>query len=197
MATARKPALRAVSPPAQVYQLRIDLRHIKPAIWRRLLVPGSIKLSQLHPVLLWTMGWHGGHLHAFTIGDTEYGEPDPDYPRSPLVEREDRMTLARALGPYKTFTYLYDFGDCWEHQVKVEKILPADPALRLPICLTGANACPPEDVGGPPGYSEFLDAISDPAHEEHEQMIEWCGGRFDSTALNIERINATLRQIKL
>src|SRR6266568_4653569 len=142
MNAARKPALRAVPTAAGVYQLRIELRYLKPAIWRRVLVPGSIKLSQLHVVLLWSMGWLGGHLHAFMIGDTEYGMPDADYPQSPPVRREDRTTLARALGALKTFTYLYAFGDGWEHRVKVEKILPADAALTSPICLAGANACP-------------------------------------------------------
>ncbi len=197
MITARKPALRAVRTAAPLYQLRIELRGIKPAIWRRIVVPSSIKLSKLHVVLLWTMGWQGGHLHVFTIGDTEYGEPDPDYPMSPPVEREDRITLARALGPYKTFTYLYDFGDSWEHRVKVERILPGDPPLKSPICLTGANACPPEDVGGAPGYIEFLDAIDDPTHEDHEALLKWCGGQFDPTALDIEEVNARLSGIKL
>lgn len=133
-----------------MFQLRIDLLHLKPAIWRRILVPGSIKLPTLHVVLLQTMGWMGGHLHEFVIGDRNYGVPDPDYPE-PSVEREDRATLAGALGALKSFIYLYDFGDGWEHRVKVEKILPPDPALRSPVCLAGANACPPEDVGGPPG----------------------------------------------
>src|SRR6059036_2721688 len=81
MSVTRKPTLRAVSTGAGIYQLRIDLRHLKPAIWRRVLVPGSIKLSKLHVVLLWAMGWHGGHLHGFVIGDTDYGVPDPDYPQ--------------------------------------------------------------------------------------------------------------------
>lgn len=92
---------------------------------------------------------------------------------------------------------IYDFGDSWEHRVKVERILPADPSLKSPICLTGANACPPEDVGGAPGYIEFLNAIDDPSHEEHEEMLEWCGGQFDPTALNIEDINARLSEVKL
>jgi hypothetical protein len=198
MTTARKPGLRAVpKAAAPLYQLRIDLHYLKPAIWRRIVVPGSIKLSKLHVVLLWGMGWQGGHLHAFTIGDTEYGEPDPDYPMSPPVEREDRTTLARALGPHTTFTYLYDFGDSWEHRVKVEKILPADPTLESPLCLAGANACPPEDVGGAPGYIEFLEAITDPKHEEHEAMLQWSGGRFDPTAFNIDEANARLSEIKL
>ncbi|SRR5258706_3270899 len=196
MNAVRKPALRALPTAAGDYQLRIELRGLKPAIWRRVLVPGAIKLSQLHVVLLSTMGWMGGHLHAFVIGDTEYGIPDREFPHSPPVQREDRITLARALGAYTTLTYLYDFGDGWEHRIKVEKILPADPALSSPICLAGANACPPEDVGGPPGYVELLHAIRDPSHAEHDAMLEWCGGQLDPKAFSIEDVNQTLREIK-
>ena len=198
MAVARKKApLRAVKAPAQVYQLRIELLYLEPAIWRRILVPDAIKLHQLHVALLWTMGWAGGHLHEFVIGHNHYGVPDPYYDTPPQVQREDRVTLAAALGARKFFIYLYDFGDGWEHRVTVEKILPPDPGRKLPHCLDGANACPPEDVGGPPGYVDFLQAINDPKHEEHASMLEWCGGSFDPTAFRLDHVNTTLRQFKL
>jgi len=193
---ATRTLLRVVKAPPPVFQLRIDLLHLKPAIWRRILVPASIKLPKLHVVLLQTMGWSGGHLHEFIVGERNYGIPDPDFP-GPSVEREDRVALASVLGGLKTFLYLYDFGDGWEHRVKVEKTLPPNPDLKSPICLGGANACPPEDVGGPPGYHDFLDAIRDPSHEEHHDMLEWCGGHFDPTAFNITDANSFLSQIKL
>lgn len=195
MAAVRK-APRATQLAAPIYQLRIELLDVSPVIWRRLLVPGSLKLHQLHGALLWTMGWAGGHLHEFVIGHDHYGEPDPDFDTPPRVQRENRFTLAAALGAHKWFTYLYDFGDGWEHRVTIEQILPPDPGIKLPHCLDGANACPPEDVGGPPGYEEFLEAIRDPKHEEHEPMLEWCGGAFDPTAFDIARINDTLHQFK-
>jgi len=113
------------------------------------------------------------------------------------VQREERFTLAAALGARKSFIYLYDFGDGWEHRVTIEKALPADPAVKLPQCLDGANACPPEDVGGSPGYEDFLAAIRDPAHEERDAMLEWCGGAFDPTAFDVEAVNETLRRLKL
>ena len=197
MTPAGKAPLRAVPVTAPIYQLRIELRYVKPTIWRRLLVPASIKLHQLHGALLWTMGWAGGHLHEFVVGHDHYGEPDPNFDTPPAVQRDDRVTLAAALGARKSFVYLYDFGDGWEHQVSVEKILPPDPALKLPLCVAGANACPPEDVGGPPGYEEFLAAINDPAHEEHDAMLEWCGGAFDPTAFHLDRINESLHRFKL
>jgi hypothetical protein len=197
MAVARKAPPRAVKTPATIYQLRIELLYVEPAIWRRILVPGAMKLHQLHAALLWTMGWAGGHLHEFVIGHNHYGEPDPYYDTPPKVQREDRVMLAAALGARESFIYLYDFGDGWEHQVSVEKILPPDPGMKLPVCLDGANACPPEDVGGPPGYADFLQAINDPKHEEHDSMLEWCGGSFDPKAFRLDHINAALHQFKL
>jgi pRiA4b ORF-3-like protein len=193
----RKAPLRVVKAKAPIYELRIELLDVEPVVWRRIRVPGSIKLHKLHAVLLWTMGWTGGHLHEFVIGHNHFGEPDPDFDSGPPVQRENRFTLASALGASKSFTYLYDFGDGWEHHLTVEKILPPGPGLTSPVCLGGANACPPEDVGGPPGYVDFLQAINDPAHEEHEAMLEWCGGRFNPTEFRLDDINAFLRQIKL
>ncbi|WP_232624501.1 plasmid pRiA4b ORF-3 family protein [Paraburkholderia ginsengisoli] len=91
---------------------------------------------------------------------------------------------------------IYDFGDNWQHRVKVEKILPPDSDLRSPICLAGRNACPPEDVGGGPGYIEFLEAITDPSHEDHEQLLEWCGGSFDPDAFDLAAVNERLSEFE-
>ena len=196
MASTRKPALRAVNSPVPVYQLHIELKYLKPAVWRRVLVPASIKLPKLHVVLLWAMGWDGGHLHEFVFGDDNYGMPDPDFPSDPPMLNEARVSLGRALGALKSFTYIYDYGDNWQHRVKVEKVLPPDPELRSPICLGGRNACPPEDVGGVPGYIEFLDAIIDPAHDEHRMLLDWCGGGFDPAAFDLQGVNERLFEIK-
>jgi hypothetical protein len=199
MAVARKAPVRAIRSAAPIYQLHIELLDVSPAIWRRILVPGSIKLHKLHSVLLRTMGWAGGHLHEFVIDHAHYGEPDPYFDDTPRLQPDHRITLAAALGGRKGFIYLYDYGDGWEHRVTVEQILAADPALKLnlPHCLDGANACPPEDVGGPPGYEDFLAAIRDPAHEEHNAMLEWCGGAFDPNAFDRDALNDTLNRFKL
>ena len=197
MATARKTVARAAKLAALIYQLRIQLLDVKPVVWRRLLVPASIKLPQLHGALLWTMGWAGGHLHEFIIGHDHYGEPDPDFDMGPPLLRENRFTLASVLGARKWFVYLYDYGDGWAHRVTVEQLLPPDNTLHLPHCLEGANTCPPEDVGGPPGYADFLQAIRDPKHPEHQAMLEWCGGAFDPAAFDVDVVNDTLRDFKL
>jgi len=197
MVTTRKAPLRVVRAPAQIYQLRIELQYLKPAIWRRVLVPGSIKLSKFHVVILWSMGWQGGHMHEFVIGQTNYGEPDPEFPQVPPVVREDRVTLQQALGGLKTIRYIYDFGDDWEHKIKLEKTLPFDPEMKHPQCIAGQYACPPEDVGGVDGYIDFLDAIRNPAHEEHASMLAWIGGGFDPLTFNLDETNERLSEIKL
>jgi hypothetical protein len=184
-------------PARTLVQLRVELQHVKPAIWRRLLVPAPITLARLHQVLQIAMGWTDSHLHEFEIGGTRYGIPDPDWPDSPPVTPENRVTLAQALAPaVKHFTYVYDFGDDWEHKVRVEAILDNELAAPAPICTEGANRCPPEDVGGVSGYLDFLQAINDPAHEEHADMLAWGGRDFDPTAFDIDAVNARLLKLK-
>lgn len=197
MATARKTSTRLTKANAPVYQLRIELVDVQPEVWRTVLIPGSATLTKVHATILWGMGWEGGHLHEFTIGYEAYGMPDPEFDDGRKIKPEGRYTLAGAVGKLKSFRYEYDFGDCWEHVIKVEKILPPDPNLKAPVCIAGANACPPEDCGGTPAYEEFLEAISDPKHEDHDDMLTWCGGSFDPTAFDLDTINARLSEIKL
>ncbi len=197
MATARKTSTRLTKANAPVYQLRIELVDVQPEVWRTVLVPGSTTLTKVHVTILWGMGWEGGHLHEFTIGYQAYGTPDPDYDDGREIKSEGRYTLASVVGRLKSFRYEYDFGDGWEHVIKVENILPPDPNLKAPVCIAGANACPPEDCGGPMGYEEFLEAINDPKHEDHDDMLTWCGGSFDPTAFDLAGVNARLSEIKL
>ena len=197
MKAARIPTKASTAPPP-IYQLHIELRDLKPVIWRRVLVPQSVTLAKLHQVIQIAMGWTNSHLHEFTIGRIRYGMPSRESIEPDLVINEKRTTLQASLPPStKSFSYSYDFGDGWEHTLRVEKTLPIDPAFHYPLCMAGANACPPEDIGGPPGYVDFVQAISDPAHPEHEELLEWCGGTFDPFAFNLDAINAQLRRIKL
>lgn len=181
---------------APMYQLRIELQHVKPLVWRRVLVPASIRLSQLHATIQAAMGWDDGHLHEFVIADVHYGHVDPHYPYDPPLQSEARISLKSALAGAKTFRYVYDFGDDWEHKIKVEKLWPDNPEFTLPMLLGGANACPPEDVGGAYGYLEFLEAIGDPNHKEHATMLEWIGGSFDPAAFDNDQANARLSTIR-
>ncbi len=174
-----------------VYQLKITLRDIKPPIWRRVQVE-DCKLSQLQDIILTCMNWEGYHLHAFEIGGEQYSEPDPDGTMESEDERKVKLSQV-VRGRIKKFTYTYDFGDNWEHVIEVEKTLEAEPGVHYPRCIAGKRACPPEDCGGPWGYEDFLKAIQNPKHPEHEETLEWVGGAFDPEQFDMEAINEKLR----
>lgn len=176
--------------------LRIELRDSVPLIHRTILVPANITLRKLHVTLLWAMGWQGGHLHEFIINGTHYGEPDPDYPEHDL-KNEQRVRLGKALGGARTFDYLYDYGDAWWHRVTLVERTQFEGPLDSPWCLDGANACPPEDVGGIPGYEDFLEVMANPSHPGYAQMVQWCGGSFDPSAFDLHEVNQRLREIQL
>jgi Plasmid pRiA4b ORF-3-like protein len=178
-------------------QLRIELRGVKPLVWRRILVPETVTLAKLHGILQWTMGWMNSHLHEYEIAHQRYGVPDSEWEPSGAVTDERRARLKPLLeAGLRRFTYLYDFGDHWEHLVKVEDLVPPRDGLQPIVCLAGENACPPEDVGGVPGYADFLAALADPKHEEHVSMREWIGYPFDPTAFDLVAVNKILATIK-
>jgi hypothetical protein len=177
----------------QVLVLHIEFKWIKPSIWRRVAVPENITLSKLHQVIQAVFGWSDTHLHEFEIDGESYGVPDPDW--GPPVISEQRKKLINVLYGKKTFRYVYDFGDNWELRIKVEKTLPAIIFPQVPCCIDGANRRPPEDIGGVPGYEEFLAALADPNHPEHEEMSEWYGDDgFDPTAFDCDWVNQWLKK---
>jgi Plasmid pRiA4b ORF-3-like protein len=175
---------------AAIYQLKVTLNGSKPPIWRRFQVPGNVRLSQLHQVLQAVMGWSDSHLHQFLVGGTCYGQPHPELDE---MENENRVTLSE-VAPTEgaRFGYEYDFGDSWEHVLLVEKILPPEPGVTYPRCLTGKRNCPPEDCGGVWGYADFLEAIKDPQHPEHDELLEWVGEEFDPEAFDLVGLNEAL-----
>ena len=176
---------------AQAYQLYVELEWVRPKVWRRFLVPITIELPLVHTTLLFGTGWQGGHVHEFTFGHDSYGRKEPglDFPE---VMDEEHVTLREALGARKTFVYTYDYGDNWKHKVKIEKIVTLDAPISSGVCIAGENACPPEDVGGPPGYEEFLAALANPNDPEHESLKEWIGGSFDPAAFDVAEVNRRL-----
>ncbi|MDX6526907.1 MAG: hypothetical protein QOI43_2418 [Gaiellales bacterium] len=164
--------------PGRIYQLKATIIGTKPPVWRRLLVAETTSLFELHEVLQAAFGWWNSHLYEFEIGGVRYGTDDGEgFGPPPKSERRTRLGAVTEAGT--TFTYLYDFGDNWQHSVVVEKIIAAAPGATYPACIAGRRACPPEDCGGVWGYAEFLAAVSDPAHPEHDSMLEWAGGAFD------------------
>lgn len=181
----------------KILQLHIELRGIKPKVWRRVLVPETITLHKLHWVIQAAFGWGHAHLHEFIAGDGErYGTLDPDYDEPGSVSSENtRLTTALRRS---TLSYVYDLGDNWDHRIQVEKTLAADPLLTLPFCAGGACAAPPEDCGGVPGYAEFVRTMADSGDPEHAHMAEWVGvDTWDPKAFDSVEANERLAQIKL
>ncbi|MEP6474426.1 MAG: plasmid pRiA4b ORF-3 family protein [Gemmatimonadota bacterium] len=177
--------------PKRIYRLKVSLRDIKPPIWRKLEVPAELSLGQLHRVLQIAMGWTDTHLHQFEHDGVWYGARGAGADME--VQNEQRTRLAELIQrPKERLRYEYDFGDGWEHDIVLEAVVDSTPGVRYPRVINGARACPPEDVGGPPGYQLFLEAIADPRHPEHREFMEWCGGRFDAVAFHLEEINAAL-----
>ena len=178
-----------------VFQLRIRLEGIDPPVWRRVLVPGGANLSRLHGIFQAAMGWTDSHLHSFTIGDALYGMQVEDYPEDELDETEHTVFVALR-GSVRRFVYEYDFGDSWTHEVVVEDVTWAPYVLKHGVCLDGGGACPPEDVGGTGGYAEFLEALADPLHEEHDNYLVWVGYKFDPSVFNVAAANAALQRVR-
>src|SRR6266511_3908743 len=186
--------LGAPTPGDPVLQVRITLAEVAdPAVWRRLLVPAAIRLDRLHQVIQATMGWDNYHLHVFSDGRVNYGIPDPE-----LAFRDERKATLHDLIPREggRARYTYDFGDDWEHEILVEKLLVAEPGLRYPLCVAGEGACPPEDCGGAWGYAHLREVLADPASEEHDDLLAWLGldngTDFDPHRFDVEQANRAL-----
>jgi hypothetical protein len=175
-----------------VFQLKVTLRGIRPPIWRRVLVPSNLTLLQLHDVLQVLMGWTDSHLHQFEAAGNFYGTPDPELEVERKNERKVRLNEVLH-HPKDRMAYEYDFGDSWEHELVLEKIVPRAPRVRYPVVTGGKRACPPEDVGGVWGYGHFLEAVSDSQHPDHEDMVEWSGEGFDPEAFDVGAANRAFR----
>jgi hypothetical protein len=185
---------QAVAKSGAIYQFKVTLKDIDPPIWRRIQVP-DCTLGQLHEVLQVVMGWEDCHLHQFIIRGGYYGPRDPDARDWDLEKHDEEETSISKIVKMRRrvrFTYEYDFGDSWQHEIVLEKTLDAEPKVKYPRCVEGARACPPEDVGGSWGYAEFLEAINDPKHESHRDMRGWIGGKFDLEKFDLKAVNREL-----
>jgi hypothetical protein len=186
--------------PPLVYVLRVGIKDIKPRIWRSLSVPGDYTLGDLHEILQIAFGWENGHLHSFTLNGVEYGMPvdddmgfDDDFD---IVDEDTVSLYDLRLQPKQKFSYLYDFGDSWRHEISVSKIVPAGDEEGVPPrprCLGGKRAGPLEDSGGPWGYMDMLEILKDPSCEEYNETYEWAGD-VDPEFLSLEEINAFLEE---
>lgn len=179
----RTPKPKAKSAVNTVYQFKITLVGSNPPIWRRIQVE-DCTLNELHEHIQTAMGWTNSHLHQFEIFEKRYGDPkllDDGFDDFKCIDstRTKISDITPNAGKRFSFTYEYDFGDGWEHEILFEGSPNKEPGKKYPLCLEGARACPPEDVGGIYGFYDFLKALADPKHEQHGDFMEW-GGGFDA-----------------
>ncbi len=175
---------------SSTYGLAVALVGIDPPIWRQVRVPGSITLRQLHMVIQIAMGWQNYHLHLFEVGDRTYASFEGDIGRE-VIDSTDVALGDLDLETGDRIVYEYDFGDEWRHRIEVDRVLRIE--SRVPRCVGGARACPPEDCGGVGGYCDLLEALSDAGHPEHEDMVKWTGGEYDPDHFDAGEVNRQLR----
>jgi hypothetical protein len=185
-------------PSNKVYQVKVSLSGAKPAIWRRLLIEPDTTFQDLHRIIQVAMGWQASHLHLFQAPDgTLIGDPAEDFDGMLSFRDETVVPVSTVLTKEgQALKYEYDFGDSWEHQVTLEKILPTRGDQPLPRCVEAVRQCPPEDVGGLPGFDDFLEAMEDMAHPEHIAVREWLGEWFDPEFVDLEQINEDLQRLE-
>lgn len=186
--------MRSTPPGQPVIDCTVELLDMSPKVWRRLLVPGSIRLDKLHRVLQAAMGWEDSHLHAWTIGDERYGMQFDDYPDGELDEAA--YTVVGTVGRVGQLLYEYDFGDSWDHVVDVNAVTRHGRGLSKAVCLDGGGACPLEDCGGTGGYSDLIRVLDDPTDPQHAHMLSWAGGPVDPTAFDVVNANIRLQKVR-
>ena len=179
-----------------VHQLLIVLPDTDPLIWRRIQVPAAYSFWDLHVAMQDAMGWSDCHLHEFhVVTDAQHGRVErlglpaeefgDERPVRPGWTVSISDVLVRGLLP---MPYLYDFGDDWQHLLMYEGPVPIERGITYPRCVSGARRCPPEDCSGPHGYVELLDAIRDPTHGRHDELLEWLGGSFDPESFDVAEV---------
>jgi hypothetical protein len=165
-----------------VHQFKITLQHVEPVVWRRILVPAEYSFWDLHVAIQDAMGWLDCHLHSFQTIPANRNAPSigiPDYEDDPETLAGWEIPVTRYFEvPGSRMEYVYDFGDYWQHEVLLEDILLREKGTRYPRCLEGERACPPEDVGGPPGYERMREALARPRSAAAREYVEWLGGSF-------------------
>ena len=182
---------------AAVYRFKITLQDADPAIWRRIETK-DVTLEQLHELIQTAMGWTNSHMHQFEIADTRYTDP-----RFMMDELDDfgaidysGMRVSDLVSEHGTklqMGYEYDFGDGWEHEVLLEQVTESEPGIRYPRCIDGERACPPEDVGGVYGFADYVQAITNPNHSEHDELLEW-SRPFDPTEFDAKQATRSMRK---
>jgi Plasmid pRiA4b ORF-3-like protein len=171
-----------------IARLKITLDDVKPAVLRRIEVPLAIRLDRLHLAIQAAMGWTDSHLYELRAGDVGWGIPDPGWGDGPLDARQACLGDVLEDVGTKTLRYIYDFGDGWDHTIKIERLIDPVPDVAYPRLIEAVGRCPPEDIGGPWGYAELLEALGDPKHQRHAEFKEWIEDDFDPNVVDAKRL---------
>jgi hypothetical protein len=178
----------------RIYQIKVTLNHTKPPIWRRFLIKSDVNLQELHDVLQTVMGWYDYHLYLFEKDHEEFSDPSR-WDNDPGIKNAKKTLLSSLLRtPGSSLIYRYDMGDDWEHKLVLEEILESKPGEQYPVCIAGRRNCPPEDCGGAYGYAQMLAVLSDPNHEDYEEMREWTDEDWDPAEFDRDMINSILSE---
>jgi hypothetical protein len=174
-----------------IARLKITLDDVKPVVLRRVEVPFDIRLDRLHLTIQAAMGWTNSHLYEIRAGGVGWSTPypDADWAGDFIDARKARLgDILEDIGK-KTLKYLYDFGDGWEHTIKIERLIDPEPGINYPRLIEANGHCPPEDVGGPWGYGELLEAIADPSHGRHRELKEWLADDFNPNVVDVDGLS--------
>ncbi|MGA2013428.1 MAG: plasmid pRiA4b ORF-3 family protein [Solirubrobacteraceae bacterium] len=178
-----------------IVQVKVKLLGVsKPPVWRRVALRADTRLDHVHEILQAALGWENCHLHAFCFGEEEFGPRDLELGLDFSDER--RFTLGELTDLGARFRYTYDFGDNWEHEILVEALLDPEPEAHYPILVAAKGACPPEDCGGTWGYADLKEILANPAHDEHQERLEWLGlenaSEFDPSSVAVRQLDEEL-----
>ncbi|NQY74337.1 MAG: plasmid pRiA4b ORF-3 family protein, partial [Candidatus Margulisbacteria bacterium] len=178
---------------------KIVLLNTKPPVWRRVLIKDDITFEDLHRTIQNSMPWSNSHLHSFDFNGQTYEADNHDdfglFGDDDENKGIDVKLSSLQLGEKDRIGYTYDFGDDWQHQILIEKVIPIDINQDYPFCIKATGACPPEDCGGIWGFYEMVEAVKDKKSEMREEYIELLGKNFDPKYINIDEINDALRSM--
>jgi len=178
----------------RVFQLRVELDGISPTVWRRLMVSARASLHELHLVIERAMGREPDIAYQFDVDGVLYIDAADDPP--PGREADATSLESLALHPGARFLHVAEnLGEPWRHVLTLEQAVPRLVGQRLPACVAGARAAPPDDCAGPRAYRELLDVIADPMHPRAAELSSWLPEDFDPEYADVTSINAALAKV--
>ncbi len=176
-------------PMTNILKLRIAIPDIEPEIWREIVVENDITFKKLHEIIQLSFGWTNSHLYNFDVNGILFSMPDKEFENNDLDVKNKITEFLIEKGQKAHYTY--DFGDYWEHEIKIVDVLKKEKGIRYPKCLDGRRNGPPEDCGGIPGYEDVIDALTNKDKSEYEDLLEWLGD-YDPEKFDIDKINKAI-----